>query len=37
MGAIAGGRVGKYNLGTRVSMRKVSVRVGKHKLGARAG
>ena len=31
-GAIAGVRVGKYNLGTRAGKCKVSVRVGKHKL-----
>ena len=35
LGAIAGVRVGKYNLGTSAGKCKVSVRVGKHKLGAR--
>ena len=32
LGAIAGARFDKYNLGTRTG--KVSVRVGKHKLGS---
>ena len=37
LGAIAGVRVGKYNLGTKASKCKVSVWVSKHKLGTRAG
>ena len=43
LGAIAGVRVGKYNLGTRAGKCKVLVRVGKYKLadkykfGARTG
>ena len=37
IGAIAGVRVGKYNLGTTDDKCKVSVRVDKHKLGARTG
>ena len=35
MEAIAGARVGKYNLGTRAGKCKVSFRVGKRKSGAR--
>ena len=35
--AIAGVRVGKYNIGTRAGKYKVSVRVSKYKLRTRAG
>ena len=37
MGAIAGVRVGKYNLGTRAGKWKASVMVGNYKLRARTG
>ena len=37
LGARAGARVGKYNLGTRNSKCKFSVWASKYKLGTRAG